>query len=349
MSFSAARKAGDKRPEHLKPGLLILALLFSGNLFFAHSTDANDNLKERLRERLRERVRSESGSQSGKQLNEAKDSSRQIDGGSGLKAQSGSLKKMKLAGLDLAIWTPADHAKTHALIIFSHGFHGNNLQSVFLMEALAKNGFLVMAPNHQDALSKDALSKGFSKPELSFKDAASWTDQSYKNRANDIAMLLKVLKKDPSWSDKIDWSKLVLAGHSLGGYTALGLAGAWPSWKIDGVKAVLAFSPYLSPYLKQGSLKDLDMPVMYQGGSRDFGVTPFLRRANGAFAQTPSPALFVELESANHFAWSNLNRSQAQRSLICSYSTEFLNKYLNGKPEPGLQSSRAGVSKLEYK
>ena len=31
-----------------------------------------------------------------------------------------------------------------------------------------------------------------------------------------------------------------LAGHSLGGYTVLALAGAWPSWKLANVRAVLA-------------------------------------------------------------------------------------------------------------
>ena len=42
-----------------------------------------------------------------------------------------------------------------------------------------------------------------------------------------------------------DWKRCGLVGHSLGGYTLLGLGGAWPSWRFDGIKAVLALSPYV--------------------------------------------------------------------------------------------------------
>jgi predicted dienelactone hydrolase len=69
----------------------------------------------------------------------------------------------------------------------------------------------------------------------------------------------------------VDAMSLGVAGHSLGGYTDLGLAGGWASWKEARVKAVLALSPYCSPFLSKGQLASMNIPVMYQGGTRDFG------------------------------------------------------------------------------
>ena len=37
----------------------------------------------------------------------------------------------------------------------------------------------------------------------------------------------------------VDWSRFGLAGHSVGGYPALGLAGGWPSWRLNDVKESL--------------------------------------------------------------------------------------------------------------
>src|SRR5437773_2068602 len=58
-----------------------------------------------------------------------------------------------IAKRDVAIWKPTGTAPAGGfpVILFSHGFGGCNTQSTFLMEALAHAGYLVLAPNHQDA------------------------------------------------------------------------------------------------------------------------------------------------------------------------------------------------------
>src|SRR5271154_6050647 len=60
---------------------------------------------------------------------------------------------LRVAGRDVALWKPgtAAPAAGYPLVVFSHGYGGCNTQSVFLMEALAKAGYLVLAPNHADA------------------------------------------------------------------------------------------------------------------------------------------------------------------------------------------------------
>lgn len=297
-----------------------LLLLVSSATTFVQDGTAQGLIRERLRQRL----------------NNAK-----------IHEESNSSEKVQLAGLQVAIWQPAQIPKSGApLVIFSHGFHGINNQTVFLMKALAKSGYLVVSPNHKDALGQG---KAFSKPDEKLADSASWTDKSHKDRADDINKLIATLQKDPNWNSKIDWSKLVLAGHSMGAYTVLGLAGAWPSWKIPGVKAVLALSPYCQPFAKHNTLKDLHVPVMYQSGTRDLGILPCMKRAGGAFDQTPSPAILVVFDKAGHFAFSNLNRDKSQSDLINYYSLAFLNKYVNGDVTAMPEKKLAGVNEVLVK
>jgi predicted dienelactone hydrolase len=244
-------------------------------------------------------------------------------------------ESLEIAGLSVSVWRPSPNPSGRApLVLFSHGFHGSSTQSTFLMKALAEHGYLVIAPNHKDAV-RGKPGSGFSwRPEAGFGKADAWSDSTYKDRAEDITSLLRALKADQTWSAAIDWSRIALAGHSLGGYTVLGLAGGWPHWKLSEVKAVLALSPYCLPFLRQKSLGSLHVPVMYQGGTRDIGITPFVKRSGGAFDQTSAPTYFVEFEKAGHFAWTDLNPNY--QNSIAYYSTAFLDKYLkkDGTADP---------------
>jgi predicted dienelactone hydrolase len=253
--------------------------------------------------------------------------------------------QIKIAGLDVAVSEPKSILQQPApLVIFSHGFHGSNEQSKFIMQALSDAGYLVIAPNHQDARENSSM---MTKPEVSFRNADEWTDHTYKNRIDDIKRLLLALNKDPEWKNKIDWTKVALAGHSLGGYTALACGGAWESCKLPGISAVLALSPYSQPFVLHGSLPKMDLPVMYQTGTRDFGIAPFVKQKDGAFDKTSSPAYLVVLDKAGHLAWTNFQRDEEQKNAINYYCVSFLDKYLkrdaNAKPEKKV----AGVTELE--
>jgi predicted dienelactone hydrolase len=109
----------------------------------------------------------------------------------------------------------------------------------------------------------------------------------------------------------------------------LGLAGGWASWKDPRVKAVLALSPHCSPFVAKGDLKKMNVPVMYQGGTRDFGESPVVRKAGGAYEQSSKPKFYVELDGAGHFAWTNLNHKY--QTTIDAYSAAFFDAYLKGE------------------
>lgn len=249
-----------------------------------------------------------------------------------------------IANLKVSVWRPVNQQGPAPLVIFSHGFHGISTQSTFLMRAMADAGYLVLAPNHKDALGNpDAFTR---RPEVGFMQADQWKDTTYKDRGDDIRSLIEALKADQKWSAQIDWSRLALAGHSLGGYTVLGLAGAWPSWKLPNVKAVLALSPYCAPYVHNKSLK-LDVPVMYQTGTRDIGIRTFVRRPGGAYDQSAAPAYFVEFDQAGHFAWTDLTGSY--HASIVYYSLGFLNLHLNADPTINFKDPKPDVAEFKSK
>ena len=61
-------------------------------------------------------------------------------------------------------------------------------------------------------------------------------------------VLLAALRDVGYLSPRIDWSRLALAGHSLGGYTVLGLAGAWPQWLGETKTTSAHLKAMLRPY-----------------------------------------------------------------------------------------------------
>jgi len=246
-----------------------------------------------------------------------------------------------IAGRPAAVWKPTGPAPANGypLIVFSHGFTGCGMQSVFLTAGLARAGYLVLAPDHHDAacgpnhtgrlfekLSTMRSVEPFQQPEL-------WSDATYRDRGDDVKAILDEVLSQPTWQGvRIDPNRVGLAGHSLGGYTVLALAGAWPSWRDSRVKAVLALSPYCAPLLQKGDLQHLNVPVMYQGGTLDFGISPFIRKTRGPYDQSSSPKYFVDLAGAGHFAWTNLNKTY--QPVINRYAIAFFDRYLKGTTNP---------------
>lgn len=249
-----------------------------------------------------------------------------------------------ISGRQVSVWQ-SHTSELSPVVIFSHGFRGCSTQSSFIMTAIANAGFTVFAPNHADASCGNKKPDGGKEP--GFGHPEKWSEETYKNRRDDIISVLAGLKVDPIWSKKLDFTRVALVGHSLGGYTVLGLAGAWPSWEIPNLKAVIAWSPYSQPFLLQKSVGKIDIPVMFQGGTRDLGITPSIKKNSGAYDQARAPAYFIEFQDAGHFAWTDMNTQQ--RELISHYSTTFLKRYVNLDLTVDPSVIQVGVSALKTK
>jgi len=252
-----------------------------------------------------------------------------------------AVAEVNIAGRTVAMWKPAGPSPPdgYPVILFSHGLAGCGTQSIFLTEDLAQAGYLVLAPEHHDAgcgpRHEGALFAKLAtvQAEATFRKPYEWSEATYRDRGADLEATLDAILTERSFDGvPIDSNRVGLAGHSLGGYTVLALAGAWPSWKDKRIKAVLALSPYCAPFIRKGDLRHLDLPVMYQGGTFDFGITPSVRRPGGAYDLSSSPKYFLELAGAGHFAWTNLNKSY--QPIITDYARAFFDHYLKGTDNP---------------
>ena len=255
---------------------------------------------------------------------------------------------LKVGNLQVTAWSP-DQPPPGKLpvLIFSHGLHGCDVQSRFLTQAFAAAGYLVFAPNHRDASCNGGRTPWFEGTELMFLHPEQWTEATYRNRADDVRRLIAGLYDDERFRDRADWSRLGLVGHSLGGYTALGLAGAWPGWKLPGVKAVLALAPYSHPFTVQRTLGGVSVPVMYQCGENDFAITPVVAQAMGSYEQSAQPKYYVEFAGAGHLVWTDSD--DTDRKAILAYSLAFLNHYVKGRPASALLTqAMPGVARLRY-
>jgi len=249
----------------------------------------------------------------------------------------------RLGGRVVDIWRPSGSGAA-PIIIFSHGYLGCGRQSTFLTQALADAGYLVVAPQHADSLCGRHLSP----PEVPFWQPQDWSDSTYRDRRDDIVAVIAALHRDPVFAGKIDWTKLGLMGHSLGGYTVLGLAGAWPNWRIPDVKAVVALSPWCLPFLLAGGdLGSVTAPVEYQGGTDDFAITPTVSMPGGCYDATKPPAAYVEFQGAGHLAWTDL--VPTDHADMVFYVRAFFDAWLRGKSAEPLRTRHDDVTDLRVK
>ncbi len=111
-----------------------------------------------------------------------------------------------------SVYSGAKPAKgRYPLMLLSHGSGGNMNNISWLASALAQRGILVLAVNHPGSMSGD------SSPRQSLL---------LDKRAADLVAALDYLLADSTFSALIDPAHISVAGFSLGGATALGLAGA---------------------------------------------------------------------------------------------------------------------------
>jgi pimeloyl-ACP methyl ester carboxylesterase len=242
-----------------------------------------------------------------------------------------------LGGRTVTVWLPATRSAA-PLVLFSHGIGGCETQSTFLTSALAQAGYAVVGIRHRDAKCGTG---GRTSPDEPFGAADQWTDATYRDRRDDLVAVLTALRTDSALASRVDVAQLALVGHSLGGYTVLGTSGAWPTWMMQGVRAIVALSPYCEPFVDRGALGKLSAPVQFQGGTRDLGITPSVRRPGGCYDRAASPAMYVEFRDAGHFAWTD-QRTSAHAAIIAT-TRGFLDEQVRRRPATPLPASLAAA------
>jgi len=249
--------------------------------------------------------------------------------------------------------SPADCGR-FPLIVFSHGWTGCATQSTFFTEELARHGYVVAAPDHTDALcsADGSLSPRFISPDVSFSRPELWNDSTHADRRTDVRRTIEWMLQAILFRNQIDPDKIGAVGHSLGGYTVLGVAGGWQSWTDDRIKVALLFAPYAAPFLVHDRLASVAVPVMYQSADGDVLITPSAVR--NAYERSRAAKYYARLHGGTHLDWTNILcvgtlriadclAARPNARLINAYAFAFLDRYVKGQPQALRRLDGAGL------
>ena len=202
------------------------------------------------------------------------------------------------------------------LIVFSHGLGGSANMYRYFGEHLASHGFFVIHPQHAGSDVEVVRQGGQVALQL-----ATTQVHNYVDRPLDIGYVLDQvsgLRRDPILRN-VDMSKVAVAGHSFGAYTALAAVGQTVtthgcrlSFRDARIKAALAMSSQGvgTIGLTEQSWLPIQVPVMTLTGSEDYGLgTDDVADRRDAFdGMRPGLKFHLTIKDAEHHAFSDHQR-----------------------------------------
>jgi predicted dienelactone hydrolase len=245
----------------------------------------------------------------------------------------------------------------YPMLVFSHGYGGRGLGSVFFTERLAARGWIVAAPDHHDRHSavriragqlEDFNRRGFWRHVQEIAASDPEDRDNYMYRLDEMRLVIDRMATSEDFRKVIDSRRVAVGGHSLGGYTALGLCGTIEERHDPRVKAVLLFSTGAGGYLfREAELAAVRIPSMLFMGEREKeklrGSKTMSELAGKIHRNLSPPKYFLEIKGASHFSFNNrfvdnsrarlLSGTEVQFEVIRRYSIAFLEKHVAGKKD----------------
>ena len=265
-----------------------------------------------------------------------------------------------LGGISVRVHYPAQAAAPLPVVVFSHGLGGSRLGYGVFGRAWAEHGYVSVHPSHRENLPFGALEA--ERPSLAtlraMKEAID-DPRNWEARPRDLAAVIDSLAnlQIPALEGKLDASRLAVAGHSYGAYTALLCAGARIRQEGKGrdfrerrAQAFIALSPpgNGSRGLDAASWAAIEAPVLCVTGTKDGGFQgqPPEWREESFRAMHPPDKTLVVVEGAEHFTFSGGRPRRpadpAHLRDIESATLWFLDRHLKHavQPFPPLRASR---------
>jgi predicted dienelactone hydrolase len=182
------------------------------------------------------------------------------------------------------------------LILISHGNGGSHLLYGTISTHLVKNGYIVAMLEHF----------GNNRNNNSLEN----TTENLETRPRHVSLTIDFLLSENGFSKNITQNKIGVIGHSMGGYTALALAGGVPRTK-EGlvvevtsdfrVKAIVLLAPGTGWFMN--SLDKVTIPILMFTAEHD----PITPKWNGEivlnYVPDKSKVTFKEIENAGHFSF----------------------------------------------
>lgn len=237
------------------------------------------------------------------------------------------------------IYYPKTGAGPFPVIIFSHGLGGTREGYSYLGEYWAAHGYVSVHPQHLG--SDDGIFKNGGTRHLwdTLRNVFENPTNSY-NRALDVSFVIDQLEKldhEPSpLQNRLDLSRLGMAGHSFGAATTLIVVGERSS-AVTGkfleprIKAAIAMSP---PVFDGLQFDGIHVPVFVMTGTHDAGFTRTADRRTAYDGITsPGTCLVIfkgadHLTFSGHFHWWEKWKDKKFQPLIQATTTAFWDAHL---------------------
>ncbi|MBX9669917.1 MAG: hypothetical protein K2X93_20005 [Candidatus Obscuribacterales bacterium] len=223
------------------------------------------------------------------------------------------------------------------IVFYSHGATGAGTSSFFICEQLARNGYIVAAPDFLDTVCVARIDETIPFDgylhlktnryiqwlrQVGLNKAAKEGRSIYSYRPEQLTQVIeKVLsmneKEDSILFGHIDKEKLALFGHSFGAWTSLLVAGIERNFVDKRVKAVVALSSPVNESVysvdTQNDLASVHIPVLFEYGE----LEPGLGRQNDEtflFAKANRPKMLICIKNADHLSFSGGVRGEFQKA-----------------------------------
>lgn len=194
---------------------------------------------------------------------------------------------------------PATRERRYPLVIFSHGFGGLRVQSLFWTVHLASHGYVVAAPDHVGNTTFDLV--------RCTSDTCA-VFETIPGRPDDIRILLDdLLRRNEQPEDPIyalfDTARIGISGHSLGGTTTVVAGARYPEFdalvpmapSVNGVTLALMSTPVSS----------IQKPIFIMAGTLDHAIA-YEEEIKPFYTQLPPPKYLLALVAAGHLTFSDI-------------------------------------------
>ncbi len=159
---------------------------------------------------------------------------------------------------------------SYPVVLISHGSGGTHLGYLELARRLAVAGYVVCMPEHPGNNRSD--------------NALADSPENLANRPRHLTLALDLILSDALLAPVLEAEQAAVVGHSMGGYTALAIAGGQPSTqdgqtvpvqKDDRIRCLVLLAPATPWFVKPGALAAVRVPVLMLTGERDPHTPPF--------------------------------------------------------------------------
>jgi len=280
---------------------------------------------------------------------------------------------------NLAVDSPVAQGR-FPIIFYSHGATGSGTSSFFTCELLARNGYIVVAPDYLDEVNAARIDEtvpfdGFMRMkttryiywlrEYGLNKAAREGRTVFAYRPEQLKQTMDTVlawdkDQENKFHNRIDEEKVGLFGHSFGAWTSLLAAGASPDFHDKRVKAVVALSGPVNEFVfkiaTDNDLKDVKVPVLFEYGERE---TALGRRDDKTLLYdfAAAPKMLISIKDADHLSFSGGIKGEHKlsseyldadpiRKTISETTLDFFDGFLKNERErlDALKTRKEGVA-----